>query len=544
TVTAAPDQNITGGTDPKKGTTPTLHLYLCCLPSCSPPAPPVTLSPTLGRCTMTVGNMEAAALFDAGKKGRGLRANRDIKAGEVVFAEPSFSAVVFDSLATQVCHSCFRQRSNLHRCAQCKFAHYCDRTCQTECWDEHKQECAAIKKMVIAPSEHVRLAARVLWRIHKATGIVSDSQLISVDQLEDHVSDLSEEELKKLQSDVHKFQEYWSYGRKQHSVEYISHIFGIIKCNGFTLSDQRGLQAVGVGLFPNLCLVNHDCWPNCTVILNHGNQSALSSALHSKRRYVSQLLTSQPPHPPPPLTRIELRALEKIPEGAELTVSYVDFLNLSADRQKKLKEHFHFECTCNHCSQHIKDDLMMAAADSKPSADKVKEVTAFSKECLEKIEKSRIEGNFHEVVKLCHECLAKQENVLADTHLCRLRVLSVASEVLSYMRSFSEAAGYAHKMVEGYMKLYHPNNAQLGMAIMRAGVTHWHAGQIEVGHSLICKAYGILIVTHGPNHAITKDLETMRAQTELELKMFKKNKDEYHTMREAALKKPVTSGSS
>lgn len=109
------------------------------------------------------------------------------------------------------------------------------------------------------------------------------------------------------------------------------------------------------------------------------------------------------------------------------------------------------------------------------------------------------------------------------------------------------------------------------MAIMRAGVTHWHAGQIEVGHGLICKAYGILIVTHGPNHAITKDLEvlypvlnipasfhyegdaisnimclylqSMRTQTELELKMFRKNKDEYNTMREAALKKPVTSSS-
>lgn len=45
------------------------------------------------------------------------------------------------------------------------------------------------------------------------------------------------------------------------------------------------------------------------------------------------------------------------------------------------------------------------------------------------------------------------------------------------------------------------------MATMRAGVTHWHAGQIEVGHAMICKAYGILLVTHGPNHAITRDLE-------------------------------------
>ncbi|XP_038589634.1 histone-lysine N-methyltransferase Smyd1-like [Micropterus salmoides] len=477
---------------------------------------------------MTVGNMESAELFDAGKKGRGLRATKELNTGEVVFAEPSFSAVVFDSLAFQVCHSCFRHQAKLHRCAQCKFAHYCDRTCQTACWDEHKQECAAIRKSGMAPSENVRLAARVLWRIHKDTGIVSDSQLISVDQLEDHVADLPEEDLKQLKIDVHNFQEYWSYGSKQHSVSHISHIFGIIKCNGFTLSDQRGLQAVGVGLFPNLCLVNHDCWPNCTVILNHGNQSAVSSALHSHRR-------------------IELRALGKIPEGEELSVSYVDFLNLSADRQKKLKERFHFECTCDHCSQHIKDDLMMAAAESegkKPSADKVKEVTAFSKDCLEKIEMSRIEKDYHKVVKLCRECLEKQENVLADTHLYKLRVLSVASEVLSYLQFFSEAADYARKMVDGYMKLYHPNNAQLGMAIMRAGVTHWHAGQIEVGHGMICKAYGILMVTHGPYHAITRDLEAIRMQTEMELKLFKQNEYVYHTMRDAALKNQLPASSS
>lgn len=466
---------------------------------------------------MTGGGMENAQLFDAGNKGRSLRATKDLSAGDVVFSEPGFAAVVSDSMAANVCHNCFRRQSQLHRCAQCRFAYYCDRTCQTACWEEHKLECAAIRKIVTAPNEQVRLAARVMWRIHKVTAIASDSQLVAVDKLEDHVTDLGEEALKQLKANVSSFFKYWSYGSKQHSADYISHIFGIIKCNGFKLSDQRGLQTVGVGLYPNLCLVNHNCWPNCTVILNNGNQSALNSALHSKRR-------------------IELRALSKISEGQELTVSYVDYMNLSADRQKMLKDKYFFECTCEHCTQHIKDDLMMAAAESKPSADKVKEVTAFSKASLEKIDAARKSGNFHEVARLCSETLEKQENVLADTHLSKLRVLSSASEALSYLRCYAEAADYARKMVEGYAQLYHPNSAQLGLAVMRAGVTHWHAGQIEQGHGLICKAYSILMISHGPNHAITRDLESMRAQTEIELKIFKQNEKENHAMRQEVLK--------
>lgn len=50
------------------------------------------------------------------------------------------------------------------------------------------------------------------------------------------------------------------------------------------------------------------------------------------------------------------------------------------------------------------------------------------------------------------------------------------------------------------------------MATMRAGVTHWQAGLIEVGHGMICKAYSILMVTHGPTHPITKDLEVCSRQ--------------------------------
>lgn len=60
------------------------------------------------------------------------------------------------------------------------------------------------------------------------------------------------------------------------------------------------------------------------------------------------------------LLRIELRSLGKIAEGEELTVSYVDYINLSKERRRMLKTQYFFDCTCEHCTNYIKDDLKMA----------------------------------------------------------------------------------------------------------------------------------------------------------------------------------------
>ncbi|XP_014463125.1 histone-lysine N-methyltransferase SMYD1 isoform X2 [Alligator mississippiensis] len=454
---------------------------------------------------MTKGGMETVEVFTSEDKGRGLKAVKEFLSGEVIFAEPAYAAVVFDSLTHLICHTCFKRQEKLHRCGQCKFAHYCDRTCQRGAWLNHKNECSAIKRHGKAPNENIRLAARIMWRIEREGGGLTEGSLVSIDDLQNHVENFGEEEKKELRADVESFIEFWPPQSQQFGMQYISHIFGVINCNGFTLSDQRGLQAVGVGVFPNLCLVNHHCWPNCTVIFNNG--------------------------------KIELRALGKISPGEELTVSYIDFLNVSEDRRKQLKKQYYFDCTCEHCQKKIKDDLMLAVKEGehKPSQDMVKEVIQFSKDTLEKINKARSEGVYHEVVKLCRECLKKQEPVLGDTNIYLLRILSIVSEVLSYLQMFEEAADHAKRMVDGYTKIYHPNNAQLGMAMMRAGVTHWHAGFIEAGHGMICKAYAILLVTHGPTHPITKDLEVMRVQTEMELRMFQQNEFMYYKMREAAL---------
>lgn len=78
----------------------------------------------------------------------------------------------------------------------------------------------------------------MLWRMHKSTGVASDSQLIPVEQLEEHVADLPEDEHKKLEVDVNTFLEYWSSGRKKHSADFVSHIFGIVSRNSYCYSQR------------------------------------------------------------------------------------------------------------------------------------------------------------------------------------------------------------------------------------------------------------------------------------------------------------------
>lgn len=63
----------------------------------------------------------------------------------------------------------------------------------------------------------------------KEGGTVSDLQLTSIDDLEDHVSDMPEEDLKQLKIDIHNFLDYWPRNSKQHNVDSISHVLGVVR---------------------------------------------------------------------------------------------------------------------------------------------------------------------------------------------------------------------------------------------------------------------------------------------------------------------------
>lgn len=72
------------------------------------------------------------------------------------------------------------------------------------------------------------LAARIMWRIQKDTGLVSDAQLTTLDLLEDHLSKMTPEDLKELKVDVQHFYSYWPKKSKVVGEDYVSHIFGVV----------------------------------------------------------------------------------------------------------------------------------------------------------------------------------------------------------------------------------------------------------------------------------------------------------------------------
>lgn len=68
-----------------------------------------------------------------------------------------------------------------------------------------------------------------MWRLDKEGSVMSDMQLTTLEELEDHISDMQEDELKEFKVDIHNFLDYWPRTSKQHTIDDISHIFGVVR---------------------------------------------------------------------------------------------------------------------------------------------------------------------------------------------------------------------------------------------------------------------------------------------------------------------------
>ncbi|ETO64110.1 hypothetical protein F444_18291 [Phytophthora nicotianae P1976] len=270
-------------------------------------------------------------VFDA-RKGRCAVASAALRAGSCVLRTSAVCAVSSSS-----CGWCFTPQAALQRCTGCRKARYCSRTCQQRDWPQHRRECQAWRSIPANnTSPTVLLVSRIADKLFLGSEI-NQEEKNRVLKLRYHLDDHTELQrqqfhemtqlvlllLSRYKGD--KGKQIPSFNKLQNDLEpEILKLFGLVNCNAFSIANDVTNEAVGIGLFPEGALFNHDCDPNCVVSFK-GQE-------------------------------MKVHVIKDVEPGQELTVSYVELLQSTKKRRTELKASYFFECHCTRCLTETTDD--------------------------------------------------------------------------------------------------------------------------------------------------------------------------------------------
>ncbi|XP_022049275.2 histone-lysine N-methyltransferase SMYD3 [Acanthochromis polyacanthus] len=407
-------------------------------------------------------------------KGNGLRATASIRRGELLVSAEPLACCVSKKLIREVCHHCFTRLETLLRCSQCKTARYCSITCQKQAWSVHKRECKCLRSLLPRfPTDSVRLAARLIFALLSPSSSSSE-QLYTLDDHESHLTSMPEQKkqgLSQLASMLELYLHEEVPDLKQESKvppscrEALSLVAKVV-CNCFTITDGE-LQESGVGLYPSLSLLNHDCRPNCMMVFEG--------------------------------TKVRLRAVQNISPGEELTISYIESLLPTEDRQRQLEDQYHFTCHCQRCDSQDKDGLMLSGEEAawRPL-----------KEALPRLEELKAESNWTALVERCSHLLLAAGGEVPDENLYKLKITDMALDASIHLQRWEEAMRYGVKTLPVY-RLYYPDPHPVhGIQLMRVGKLQHYLEHIEEALDTFKQAYEVLKLTHGDDHPTMADLMT------------------------------------
>uniref|UniRef100_A0A8C2HJT9 [histone H3]-lysine(4) N-trimethyltransferase n=1 Tax=Cyprinus carpio TaxID=7962 RepID=A0A8C2HJT9_CYPCA len=412
-------------------------------------------------------------------KGNGLRALREIKAGEVIHScEPYAFCIAKDFLKT-ACHSCLKRDESLSRCSQCKTARYCSVQCQKQAWPDHKRECKCLKRLQPRiPTDSVRLLTRIIFKLLGQSE--SDQEdLYSIAEHQSHLADMSEEKKEGLGHLCTTLQLY--LGEENHDLSQLPpgldpvSLLARVTCNCFSISDGE-LQDVGVGLYPSMSLLNHDCQPNCVMIFEG--------------------------------KRLTLRAVRLIRPCEELTISYTDILATSKERRSHLQEQYHFLCQCTRCTTEDKDCDMLAG-----------EKTAWTslRDAIPHMEQLQSEQRWEELLKESQALLHRYADVVPDRNIYVLRLLDLAMDACISLGDYETALEYGHRALEPYKLYYSDPHPSRAVELLRVGKLQHYLSRLEEAQGTFTQAYDIMKVTHGTDHALTNEVRRKLSECQAEL---------------------------
>ncbi|KAK0136871.1 Histone-lysine N-methyltransferase SMYD3 [Merluccius polli] len=251
----------------------------------------------------------------------------------------------------------------------------------------------------------------------------------------------------------------------------------LVACNCFTISDGE-LKEVGVGLYPSLSLLNHDCRPNCLIVFEG--------------------------------TKLLLRAIKDICPEEELLISYIDTLSVTADRQRQLSDQYHFTCSCQCCGSQAMDGVMLCGEES---------AWLPLKEALPRLESLQADSNWKTVLEVCSSLLSAVDGAVPDENVHKLRVTDMALDACVNLGVWTQALMYGMKTLPAYRKYYPDPHPAHGLQLMRVGKLHHYLGNIEGAMVILRQAYEILRVTHSEKSPITTELSLKLEECRAEMNL-------------------------
>ncbi|XP_032776086.1 histone-lysine N-methyltransferase SMYD3 isoform X5 [Strigops habroptila] len=245
-----------------------------------------------------------------------------------------------------------------------------------------------------------------------------------------------------------------------------------VTCNCFTISNGE-MQDVGVGLYPSMSLLNHSCAPNCVIVFEG-----------------YQLL---------------LRSVREIQIGEELTISYIESLMPTSERQKQLMRQYCFECDCVFCQNQEKDAEKLGGEEHA-----WKEV----KDAVNEVRYPKSKEEWEQVLARFQNLLSRNTGRLPDTNIYQLKMLDCAMDACINLESWEEALSYGSRTLGPY-SLYYPGFHPLrAVQLMRVGKLQYSQDMFPRALETLKQAYNIMKVTHGTDHSLMQALMEIKEQCE------------------------------
>uniref|UniRef100_A0A7C9EHD4 [histone H3]-lysine(4) N-trimethyltransferase n=1 Tax=Opuntia streptacantha TaxID=393608 RepID=A0A7C9EHD4_OPUST len=255
------------------------------------------------------------------EKGRCLMATKDFSPGEVIISQEPYVFVPGNASGSSKCEVCFGS-DNVKKFSACHVVWYCGSTCQKADWKLHRAECQALSNIEKDKLKYLTPSIRLMVKLYLRRKLQAEKVIPTtvtdnynlIEALVSHMSEIAEKQLvlyAQMANLVNVILQWPDLNLKE-----VAENFSKLACNAHSICDSE-LRPLGTGLYPVVSIINHSCLPN-SVLVFEGRTAVV-------------------------------RAVERIPKGTEVQISYIETAGSTMTRKKALKEQYLFSCSCPRC---------------------------------------------------------------------------------------------------------------------------------------------------------------------------------------------------